>query len=103
MVFLIASPALVTGLADGQLRGVGGRGRHRAHLRARLPAVRAVTAQTLDEAPRRRACRIPQPGPSEITRQRIPAVVHRYHARRRRVYVNRGVCRPGPWVTVPAE
>src|SRR3989304_1565103 len=35
MVFLIASPALVTGLADGQLRGGGGGGRHPARPVAR--------------------------------------------------------------------
>src|SRR3970282_1153455 len=103
MVFLIASLALVTSLADGQLRGVGGRERHRVHLRARLPSVRAVTAEALDEAARRRAGSIPQPGPGEITHQWVPLVVHRRHARRRRVYIDRVVRRPGPWVTVPAE
>src|SRR3970040_1853650 len=80
MVLLIASLALVTGLADGQLRGVGGRERHRVHLRARLPSVRAVTAEALDEAARRRAGSIPQPGPGEITHQWVPLVVHRRHA-----------------------
>src|SRR3972149_7223058 len=39
MVFLIASLALVTGLADGQLRGDGVSQRHRVPLWARLPHV----------------------------------------------------------------